>query len=396
MKKLKKKRSRFFRFLLAVLFILFLFFDPDFIVRRGYVAGLGINYLDLRFRVRGFLVLLFALSKIKESLVIPRGVLFLIILLGMLHSNLSAIWALYKFLNVVFIFVAVTYLVQFVVMATKKQLIMLKHIILALGVLELVLALLQIFFGGWYRSLFIHSFFVKLGEPRTFEAVFICCGNYVPRAYGTFPHPNVLAFVSLVFFSLYLYVEGRLGLPAFVFMVLVLLSLSKTGILVLVLILLIYSFKRAFLQKKLFNWYLMFGLVFVLISPFIVWLWGSLGLDSYYFFKMRNLAFNYFVHIVNISKLIFGIGFLNYFVELVEHVKLLVYNGTLFIEPIHNALWLFGIEFGIAAIFIFLYLWVKFWRQTWQKAQDYNARQLILSIFLVFVLFMAFDHFLYY
>ncbi len=447
------KSTHIFLFYLVTFF---LFFDIDYILSNFYIAGLPINYLTYRLQFRSllsfvivflFIVRFFCKNKVvfnAQSSVSWEFVLGLIVVIWTLwHLYLSPIglgWAVLKMLSNMYFLLATLYFAWFFINIKLNSNNIYKFLvfILLLGALELGISVMQLYFYNEYSSCLLHVFFVKLGEPTKLVSRAIFNGTYINRTYGTFAHPNIFAFVAnlmlLVALSLkkeykklgesgnphtniyvleglrhlFVNITGKqrtrhvyrikfhvvFALNIFVYMLLILFSVSKSGILASLLILCIYMCPMLFkFIKKHFLGYVIGALALVAITPI-----AMLSIPTrVYFVYMRNIIFKKALVLNSVVQWLFGVGYYQFLYKLITGFKNspLIFNGILFVEPIHNIVWLIAFEFGwIFVIFLFFYIIAII--KKLKKDSEKSIGFYIVGLVVLITVFGSFDHFLYY
>lgn len=187
-------------FFLLVIFFLPQQFGPHFWPNFAFVNGIRVDYLSPTFYLSDlFIVLLFLTSfravfstKISKQFLGSKLFLlfFLILLIPLFYAPapLSLFYGICKFIEFLF------FALYIVTRLDKKTLGWAIDIFILNGVLESLLALIQFF-----KQSSIGNVLYFVGE-RTFDtatvgiATMTFSGTQLLRPYGTFPHPNILAF----------------------------------------------------------------------------------------------------------------------------------------------------------------------------------------------------------
>lgn len=231
-----------------------------------------------------------------------------------------------------------------------------------------------------FQFLFQHSVgFSFLGEPAIAPDILgvakidIGTSKYI-RSYGTFLHPNILAFFSIMAF----YIANRIGLRylKWFFILPLLLSFSRAGFLAFI-ISYFFTF-RSFQKKELLTGLGVMGLGIGITLPFIV---QRLHIfDTAFFERLEG---------IKTSLLMFfhqpwGVGLKHFTLWMQDYS-----SNTLFpweFQPVHNVFLLMLNEIGIFAFGIVLWILWQVWKRTvtWQR-----------QILLVLLVVALFDHYLW-
>ncbi|HHD92165.1 MAG TPA: O-antigen ligase domain-containing protein, partial [Candidatus Portnoybacteria bacterium] len=220
------------------------------------------------------------------------------------------------------------------------------------------------------------------------------------RAYGTFPHPSVLALFLfiIILFSLGYLIKTRLRqtkwlfslfwLISSLFWLALFLTFSRTTIILALISVSLFLIWRKEFIILFYQVLLWLGLIFVL--------WPGIYTHFFQFYSYQqsiSLRFNY----LNVAWTTFwahpwsGVGwgnFVNYFIN--------YYPGQegWFYQPVHNIYWLILSEVGIFGFLIFLWLIGKIGIKIWNIRRKNNLQfQLSAISFSIFLIIGLEDHF---
>ncbi|MFA7628161.1 MAG: O-antigen ligase family protein [Candidatus Dojkabacteria bacterium] len=210
-------------------------------------------------------------------------------------------------------------------------------------------------------------------------------GQVFLRAYGTFPHPNVLAgFLLLgIFLGIYLYkrrkLMGSLLIGAsFLFMVF---TFSRVSILLALFVLLVFLLKEFLFRKK--------SLLSISFSPLLL-------LERFQnLFNSGDRSWSERLDLVKASfriikqNWLLGVGGGN-FVEDMEGIVPRTSRGILLTQPVHNIFLLYISEFGILGFLLIFYVLFYAIIKNIKRISVYGS--LILFVLIVIGLF---DHYLF-
>lgn len=292
--------------------------------------------------------------------------------------------------------------------------------ILISGVLQLVLSIIQVLIG---KPLFPELLYI-LGQPKVFESYTFVGVNVLSRAYGTTPHPNILAGI-MVFFSLLFVIDRRVFWQKFLlllpFVAVIALTLSRSGLLALVAGVSVIAIIQEFWSKKWMqnmtkilqnDYFLAIRTLLILITGTLLTLLLGKIENLPYFFETRIVLLRSYLGIImnkNILGILFGNGFLSSIPQLVkESANLntsLIFHNSFLIEPPHNGLVLLINELGVigtATIFIggfYLFHWAfSIIGENKEDQKKETSRLTALKVSLVFVtsILLLLDHYLIY
>ncbi len=226
------------------------------------------------------------------------------------------------------------------------------------------------------------------------------------RAYGTFPHPNVLGAYLLIGLSAGLFFVSRetkknlidLGLAilvscgTIVIAIGIFTSFSRAAWIASVLIFLIFALRLLYMKQ-----FLKFSTVVLLLlvsCGTIVWhyktpLTSRVG-ESFVQSKAIEQRIDFNKIGVNIYKTtpLTGVGAGNYINKVQERYNL---EGWQY-QPAHNIYLFLAVELGAVGIVLFLYILWMCLRFTWNK-KSYFEYFTLLTIFFSFILISNFDHY---
>jgi len=387
----------FYGFFVFSLFSLgFLFKTGDFNLNFffNFYTGVFFHFSDLFFLISLFfygivLVLKNRFYPHKFTIYLIIFVLSFFVFLFLFHPNIHFLFGLIRFLEIVSLF----FLVFF------KQ-INSNHLI--------SISLFFLFFNsifGLYQFVTYHSIgFYVLGEPylnrevSSLANIKIFSTSFL-RAYGLTPHPNILAFISIVGLLLVLYCwKTNIFLNKFFK------NYFLSGILILLSAVCFFSFSKS--------------MIFVLMTLFFVGLYILLKSKTryiilfFYFFGLlvllyllkdylfsENFNSRIFYLIISLKMFfynIFGVGFNNFTVEMSKYSEILIYPW--YFQPVHNFYLLILNEFGIFVLFLPLYF-VYFFRFKNRERllyfKKWRLKYVFLSLVFLFIISSFVDHYLF-
>lgn len=238
--------------------------------------------------------------------------------------------------------------------------------------------------------------FYFLGERAIYPtsvgaATFSFFGNSLLRPYGSFPHPNILAFylflanIFLVF-SLEKSKNGIFLISSLLGSVALLLTFSRVIILIYIVLLVIYFLlhSKKYLATSIIAGFILYILVF--LSRFEL---GGFIRDLSY----RKELFEISTKIVA-DSLIFGEGLLNYYYEQIEYHRRI---SPIFLQPVHNTYMIVLVQLGIFGLVAFFVLIWKTLFQLYIRIKDeVSYFDLAIAVVLLVALFVGiFDHFFF-
>lgn len=260
-------------------------------------------------------------------------------------------------------------------------------------------------FIGIFQYVFQQSLGLQfLGEPVLNNAMLgvakvDLAGGAVLRAYGTFPHPNLLAAYLVIGLGLLFYIlKGQRGLfisLLLTFVLALLLTFSRTAFLALVTGLFLFY---AVAEVRI-NWrYLVlavvvllfvivaFDLVAVLGQRFLFGDFGSIDERSLYLSISKNMMMDYPL----------GVGAGNFTILMQDYTGLKLMPWV--IQPVHNFFFLLGNELGVQGIVVILalfgwlyYLLLKILR----KNPDDLMTAILFALLSAIIVLGLFDHYLF-
>jgi O-antigen ligase len=390
-----------------LVFLLFLFSIPvqlgkHFWPSFSLVQGIRVDYLSPTLYLSDiFLILLFLIyfyhlkKELKSFLLSPLTLGFLTVFLigGALSSSFGAfLFGILKFLEFSFLgfYIAQNF------KGFKKLPFLFPFILGAL--LEFVILFLQ-FLG----QSSLGGFFYFLGE-RTFSvstlgiAVFKLQNTLILRPYGTFPHPNVLAYYLFFTFVLTLFwldvekIKEVFFKTSFLIIlgIGIFLTFSRVIVLEMIAVLIFWVFlnNKNFKYKKTILILLSFAVPLLFLA-----FWGRLFSDFYkdIFLRFNLLRISVFIFRDNP---IFGVGLNNFYFEEAFYQKTV--TPTL-LQPVHNIYFLFLSETGIAGLLLLLLFLKKTLLQITEKIKEKKySKNLSTALFVLFLatLFIGlFDHY---
>lgn len=388
-------------------FLLFLFSIPvqlgkHFWPSFSLVQGIRVDYLSPTLYLNDiFLILLFLFSfyrlrkELKSFILSPLYLGFLTVFLigGVFSSNfMASFFGILKFLEFSFLgfYVAQNF------KSFKKFSFIFPFILGSL--LEFVILSLQ-FLG----QSSLGGPFYFLGE-RTFSAstlgiaVFKLHDALILRPYGTFPHPNVLAFYLFFTFVLTLFwldvKKVRELILKTVFLIIlgigIFLTFSRVIVLEMLVVLIFWGFLniKGFKKRKRVLIFLSFIILVTLLA-----FWGRLFSDfsKDIFLRVDLLKISIFLFK---DSPVFGVGVNNFYFKEAFYQKTV--TPTL-LQPVHNIYFLFLSETGITGLLLmFLFLKETFLQILKKMQMEKNDNNLSIALFVLFLatFFIGmFDHY---
>lgn len=395
---------------LALLFFLPQQFGPHFWPPFSYVYGIRLDYLSPTLYISDILVILLLVFSAKKVFSSKQTqtflgnkffLLFVLILFVPLLYASQPLALLYGFLKIFEFFYLGLYIAT---QLTKKDLKPLIVILTITAVLESFLAVFQFLTQG---ALGGPLYFVgeRLYSLSTLGiAAMNTSDGLMVRPYGTFSHPNVLAFflfMSAVFASYGMHnSKGKLRYALLAAIICIeaglFLTFSRT-VLAINILFLLYAFGFVTIResgKKIRN----------------IFFAGFLVLFTIMYLTVNNLRFlapSEIIHSViprqdlveiSLSAIqqypLFGLGLNNFY----------YYEGTIqteftsvYLQPVHNIFLLIASQVGIVGLSLFLYFLLVVTQSAWKRARhekkifSYTEVPLVLIGSLIFV--GMFDHF---
>ncbi len=339
-----KERFAFYALLATIPLQIGKHFWPYF----SYVHGIRVDYLSptLHLSDIAFLFLLiFSFKRLRGSLllfVFKPLFLFLLILFiistDIAVSRGASFFGIVKFLEFFYIAFYLSHTERILKSNTSLFILTLG------GVVEVIISVFQFIAQ---RSL--GGAFYFLGERTFFSstpgiALFQFQDSLLLRPYGTFPHPNVLAFYLFFCFSLLLFSSFHVKkiikliktLALFTLFLGILLTFSRIVILLLVLLIAFRLIQKKFVKKGVLVWGIF---LIVVIVCFVAFRYGGLTRDLMLRLDLIRIGFDVFLK----SPLI-GIGINNFYFYEIAYQKTI--TPTL-LQPIHNIYLLWICQTGI-------------------------------------------------
>ncbi|HMS22231.1 MAG TPA: O-antigen ligase family protein [Candidatus Levybacteria bacterium] len=397
--------------LIFFLFIIFLpqQFGPHFWPNFSYIQGIRVDYLSLSLYISDVLIILLFAVSIRF---VSKKPLFkkcfsnklLLLLITLCVASLFYARAPYAVLLGMFKFFEFLYLGLFTAtVITKKDMVTACILFTCTGVLESVLSIFQ-----FINQQSLNGVFYYFGE-RYYNMLSIGVATMslpqgiLIRPYGTFPHPNVLAFF-LFFTSVFATygMHNSKNLKRYVFFAAIIciqaglfLTFSRV-VLFLNLLFLLYAFGfvtlRETTKKKLNYVFLAFLLLFTL---FYLFLYG-MRFNPANFVDSINPRGNLTGLSIKAlsSNPLTGVGLLNFYsFEEEEQLNF----SAIHLQPVHNIFLLIASELGLLGLFVFGYFLSVVFATAWKKARSesslfsYDELPLVLLSSLVFA--GLFDHY---
>jgi hypothetical protein len=366
-------------------------FNTEILLSSPFVSGIYVNYLVPTISILDIGLTLFLLSVTLE-----RGFKF--------YTNILRDWRNGVLILIVFLILQNIFLNNFLAVLNSVRLVgvilsiystitifkgrYLKYFISALGVIFIVNTVIQgiigikQFLGGSSLGLLF------LGESQVVSGMqgssFIELGGQLfLRAYGTFPHPNVLAgyLILSVVIGIILWRENR-----FISVLLILLSsvsliftFSRICILLLFLICAIFILKSLFKGREIF---FSFSPLLFLERFTNVFVGGDSGWQD----RINLLRSSW--EVVKRNWFL-GVGIGNY-VKAMEDFVPRTKKGILLTQPVHNVLMLILSEIGVIGLMIYIYTFLSLIILN-VKRWNYLKILVLLSILII----GSFDHYLF-
>ncbi|MFH1186651.1 MAG: O-antigen ligase family protein [Candidatus Levyibacteriota bacterium] len=369
-------------------------FGKHFWPSSSFVYGIRVDYLSPTLYLTDILILLilgtYFFKKINLKKLITKKVILVIAIFILLTTSalfaknqLSAFYGIIKFLE---------FLLLAIFISRKLKNLAPIYLLMSFSVIyESVIATAQFINQGSLGGLFYF-----LGE-RTFNgqtpgiANASLGGELVLRAYGTFPHPNVLAGFLVVFMAVILTsMTKEKGARLFYYWTALVvgtlalfLTLSRTSIIVWVFAMIfILLLKKGFGKKTNLALILTIILIlsFFLLSPLLLRFTHITFEDPSIY--DRRILFDAGVAMF-FKNPVLGVGFNNFLVNLPVFIK----NISLhFLQPVHNIYLLILVETGIFGFLAFLSLLFLTFRKIGKKSVFFPA-------FLIIIFIGLFDHY---
>lgn len=354
-------RIAFFLLLISLPIQLGKHFWPEF----SFVQGIRIDYLSPIIYVSDLffiLLFLFSINKLKGKIFSifksQLGIVFIVtILIGSVFAvNMQA--SLYGVLKVA----EFSYIALYISNEYKKSDIEVSLFVVTLGALvEVIISVFQFFLQRSLGGLMYY-----LGE-RTFTqstpgiANFQFVNQEILRPYGTFPHPNVLAFY-LLFVSIWLlfsltFNNRILNYSKICALTLIslgiFLTFSRVIILLWILIIIFYVYKKTILISKHLKLMIFTALTLSIVLLFLFFFQRF----QISFIKDSLLRYELFVVFIKMffSHPLFGVGINNFFYSESLLQKTI---SPIFLQPVHNIYLLWICQTGLFGA-IPLYFFIK-------------------------------------
>lgn len=398
------------------LFFLTLFFlpqqfGPHFWPAFSFVHGIRVDYLAPSLYMSDILIVLIFLmsaknvlssSVTKKLLFSPIFLLFLFILVIPLSYSVSPtalLYGLLKLFELLFLgFYTATQL-------KKSDIPTIIEIFAFIGILESLLAISQFFHQGSFNGFlyFLGERYYSTGSPGI--ALMNTAQGLMVRPYGTFPHPNVLAFflfVSLVFASYGMH-HAKEKLRRYLLLALIIIieagiffTFSRAVILINI-IFLLYSFGYITIVESKRKSKNLFFLGFLML--FIV---GYLFLNNLRFLQPSSFVKDIVPRsdLINISVQaaktypLFGTGLNNFYYF---EAGLQKNFSAVYLQPVHNIFLLIGSSVGLLGLALFLYFLTQTIRSAIRNVRSekkiFSFAEIPLVLLLSIVFLGLFDHY---
>lgn len=310
-----------------------------------------------------------------------------------------SVYQLIKLAELILLFLYVKYNLEFLKIKNILK------IFVASGVFQSLIAIGQFFSQSSLGLKYFEAGVFNANIPGV--ATFFVNGVKFIRAYGTFPHPNVLAvFLLFAIFCIYaLWLrdikisKSNYKLLATSYTVLALglfLTFSRAVILVFIavslLFFLISFFKFKELRRKIAILFLLFVICHLL---FVICLWPEVS-ARFLNISMKEQAVTLRVYYNDIAlsaikeKPILGLGAGNFVWYLFNNYQ---FKELWLYQPVHNLYLLIASEVGIFGLLIFLiFIGFNIWKSNFLRKLDF-VKLIFLSLFAGFLLLSLIDHY---
>lgn len=405
---LKNKMNYFIEYIFYALFFL-LPWQTHYVLKENFINGGHWEYGSyLFYAIDAILIILFALSffyqknKIENNKSIPYIAL---LSLYALISFLSLYWALnqelawYAWLRLLGIFIFL-----FLLAKINLNFKYLSWALVSAGFIQAVLGIVQFF----TQQVVANKWFgIAYHDPSILgdQVIENSTGRWL-RAYGAFPHPNILAgfLVVCLILAIYLYLQETkktkellIILIAFVILCGLFFTFSRTAfaglfIGLLLIFLCIHYFQNKFQHKFLQIILILFCIFTVLVGVNSTIITGRFSLNNRLEQKSISQRVDYIDNSLSIIKQYWptGVGIGNYTQAVRDLVNSSLENYDY--QPVHNIYLLVFAETGVFSLAVIILLIIL----TFQKIQFYKLESIVLiSIVLLFLVIGCFDHYLF-
>ncbi len=349
------------------------------------VIILGLDYFD-KFKLKGF--------SLKKNYLFIFGLAFI------LWSALSLLWSINRQLSLYYflrLFLAISFFL--VISLIKVDWRKISFAFIFAGLIQSLLAFWQFFSQKFFSSKILGIAFQTAG--RLGSSVIELANTRWLRAYGSFPHPNILAafLLTVIFFDFYLIIKEKSKiafylLPLFIFALLI--TFSRASILVLIFILLLwiclsFIFKELTDLRKIAIFSLIIIFIFSsLLAPFLIV--RLKGQERVELISLKERINQFYLAKNLIKKFFFlgsGLGTFTFAFYLFQPNF-----PNWYYQPVHNIYLLIWQELGIIGFFLFfLFLVIAFVYAFKNKLKKEGV--FIFSLFLSLLIIGLFDHFLW-
>ena len=327
---------------------------------------------------------------------------FLIAALSLITSqNIGlSVYQLIKLAEFILLFLYIKYNLEF--LQIKKIL----NVFVASGVFQALLAVVQFFNQSSLGIKHFEAGIYNANIPGV--ATFFVNGAKFIRAYGTTPHPNVLAiFLLLAIFCIYgLFLMNKkskllniLYVTCFMLCVLgLLVTFSRAVILVFVVVSLLFfliaflKFKK--LKSKIISLFLLFAIV---CSLFIVMFWSEisarfLAISPTEQAVSLRIYYNDIAISVIKEKPFLGLGLGNFVWYLFNNYQ---FKQFWLYQPVHNLYLLIASEAGVFGLIVFLIFIGKILLKGFKQVFKQHKFFIFYFLFLIFMVLGLIDHYLW-
>lgn len=350
-----------------------------------YVAGFFVNYLLPTISILDVFVGILLIQifiedgNLFKKLLLDRYLLIyfvLVIVQNLFVHNLLTL--LLSIRMCVYLFTSILLLKSLVKESTLLRNIYVKTLVTSSILLQGVLGILQ-FLRGSSLGLYF------LGESKVVSGMFGSSyidvyGESYLRAYGTFPHPNILAgwFLLMFFICIYMYRKTKEKvyiLNIFFIFIFTLFTFSRVSIILLSVCVLILLFKYFLKSKHIYS-----------ISSLLFYRFLNIfnGEDSSWSDRLKLLKLNLSI----LKENILGVGLGNSIKHYSDNIPF-TEGGTLLLQPVHNIFILNWVEQGVFIGTYYIYVMYRFFI----RGLKLNTVRVLVLISIIVI--GIFDHYLF-
>ncbi len=392
-------------------FLLLLFlpqqFGPHFWPPFSYVFGIRVDYLSPALYISTLLLFVLAALSYKDVLhnkqvyafiKDTKVLIFLTLLLVPLmyaYSIPALYFGFFKVLSLIFLGLYASTQIR----KSDMPIVITILIISALG--ESLLSIAQFINQGSLNGIFYFFGERYYTASSLTIAVMDSSTGLLVRPYGTFPHPNVLAyflFISSVFLSYVIlqirHKQKRILLALLLLIIQVGLFLTFSRIIILVNVLFFITFFSYYKKKSIRLSTLLISLIFIVFSFYtLVFNLRFLNFSTIVSDLSSRLELTY-IALSALASYPLGLGLLNFF----------YYEGAMqtsftsvYLQPIHNIFLLLLAESGIICTILFVYFLGLTLATLWRKIRETDVRSIHTTLFIILITSVVvgmFDHYL--